>query len=136
MRMVADANALFALAKKGSVACEIAGKYRLKLFAPSYAILELKKHRIELVKKSAAGSFARAKSRLSMFAEFIDPKEFREEIRLFSGIISDPKDVIYVALAKKINAPIWSNDPHLKEQSETIVLTTAELIKLLAGTET
>ena len=45
-------------------------------------------------------------------------------------LISDSKDIDFLALALSINASIWSNDPHFKQQSLIKVFTTEDLLKL------
>jgi len=52
MKLVVDANILFSLAKESSSASLILQKFRFKLFAPKFALLELSKYKEELVKKS------------------------------------------------------------------------------------
>lgn len=49
-------------------------------------------------------------------------------------MIPDKDDVDFVALALKLNLPLWSNDSRLKEQSLVKVLSTRELVEILAGT--
>ncbi len=55
--------------------------------------------------------------------ELIDYVEEAEKIT------PDPKDMVYFALALKLNGVIWSNDKKLKEQNRIKVYATHELIK-------
>ena len=56
-------------------------------------------------------------------------KTFRTEAK---SMISDPDDTEYIALSlSRNNIPIWSNDPHFKEQSIIPVFKTGELVKYL-----
>jgi len=55
-------------------------------------------------------------------------EEFENKINEAKGISPDPNDVIYFALALKLNCPIWSNDKKLKEQKEIKIYSTSELI--------
>lgn len=40
----------------------------------------------------------------------------------------DMKDAIYVATALEVDGAIWSNDPHLHEQTLTPALTTETMV--------
>ena len=132
MKLVADANVLFSIAREGSVASLIIAKYRLLLYAPSFSLDEIAGHNKEFVSNSGLRTFRQAEQRLLKMVHFVRLSEFRNEVKEAAGKISDPKDIVYVALAGKIGCPVWSNDRHLKEQSEVPVFTTKELIELLA----
>jgi predicted nucleic acid-binding protein len=41
----------------------------------------------------------------------------------------DPDDVEFVALAIKIDAPIWSHDKHFLEQKRVAVVTSQDILK-------
>lgn len=132
MKFVVDANILFALSKHSSVANSLFSKFSLRLFAPDFALIELYKHKEELSKKSGIDFNSAIKS-LKEKAIFIEKSEYSKLIKDFSSKISDPKDIAYLALALKLNLPVWSNDKHFKEQSSISVFTTEDLIKLLSS---
>lgn len=50
------------------------------------------------------------------------------------GILVD-QDFDFIALAIKLNCPVWSNDPHLKQQSLVKVFNTNEFIKEFNSSE-
>jgi len=50
-------------------------------------------------------------------------------------LIADPDDIDFLALALSADSAIWSNDPHLKQQSLAKVFTTKELIEKLLKDE-
>ncbi len=131
MKLVADANVLFSLARAESAASEIIAKHKITLYSPSYALDEIAKHKKEFVAKSGLRTFRQSKQRLLKAVLFIKPGEFRTELMEAAGKVSGPKDTIYIALAVKIGCPVWSNDKHLKEQKQTPVFTTKELLELL-----
>lgn len=131
MKFVADANILFALSKNSSVANSLVSKFSLKLFSPDFALIELRKHKNELSSKSGIDFNSAIKS-LKDKVMFVDKSQYSKLIKEFSPKISDQDDVTYLALASKLNLPVWSNDKHLKEQSLILVFTTAELIELLS----
>jgi len=130
MKIVVDANILFSLSKESSSAYSISEKFNLKLFAPKFALLELSKYKEELIKKSKR-DFESIISDLKKIVNFIDESEYFDFLSEPRIKVSDPKDITYIALALKIKSPIWSNDPHLKEQSSITVFTTSELIEIL-----
>ena len=132
MKFVVDANVLFALAKPDSAANNILSAYKLKLVAPDFALMELLKYKDELVAKSGVSSFEKIISSLKNKVVFVDKGEYKDLIKKADKLISDEKDVAYLALALRLFFPIWSNDPHFKEQSQIEVFTTKDLIELLA----
>jgi len=132
MKFVVDANVLFALAKSSSVANNIFSRYELKLIAPDFALIELLKYKDELVAKSEMGSFDKIISSLKSKVVFVDKSEYKELIERASALIPDPKDAAYLALALRLFLPLWSNDPHFKNQSQIEVFTTKELIEFLS----
>ena len=131
MRLVADANVLFALSKPSSAANSILSTHRLKLLSPDFALVELYSYRKELVRKSGEKRFETVIESLKSKVVFVDASEYKEKIRDASSKISDPKDIAYLALALKLGVPVWSNDRHFKEQTLVDAFTTEELIKLL-----
>lgn len=130
MKLVVDANILFSLSKESSSAYLISQKFNLKLSAPKFALLELSKYKEELIKKSKR-DFESIMSDLKQRVSFIDESEYSEFLSEPQIKVSDAKDITYLALALKTNSPIWSNDPHLKQQSSITVFTTSELIEIL-----
>ena len=132
MKFVVDANILFALSRHSSVANSLFSNFSLKLFAPDFALIELHKYKEELSRKSEIDFNSAIKS-LREKVIFIDKSEYSKLIKESSSKISDSKDVTYLALASKLNLPIWSNDKHFKEQSSISIFTTEELIKLLSS---
>ncbi len=131
MKLVADANVLFSLAREGSVASAITAKYKILLYSPSYALDEIARHKKEFVANSGLRTFRQAEQRLLKMVRFIKKAELQSELKDAAGLVSDPKDIAYIALAKKIGCPVWSNDKHLKEQTQIPVFTTKELLEVL-----
>ena len=132
MDFVVDANVLFALAKPSSVANEIVKRYGLRLLAPDFALIELHKHKSELVSKSG-NSFSDIITSLQQKVVFVDESSYRSQLPKATSLISDEDDIAYLALALTFFLPVWSNDPHLKEQSAVPVCTTKELVESLGS---
>jgi len=76
-------------------------------------------------------SFSESISLLNQLVQFIEVKTLRQEIQECKSFIQDQADIPFLALAKHLNLPIWSNDSHLKEQSVIQVFSTLDLLKLL-----
>ncbi|MHA1105087.1 MAG: PIN domain-containing protein [Promethearchaeota archaeon] len=132
MKLIVDANILFAaLIKEGSTA-ELLISDKLQLFAPEFLFAEFVKYE-ELILKKTHRSNEEFNQFLGLLKEqiIIIPKN---EINPFIGkaekISPDPKDTVYLALAFALKSNIWSNDKKLKQdQEEIIVFSTEELIK-------
>ena len=135
MKFVADANILFALAKPSSVANTIVKKHGLRLLAPDFALIELYKHKRELVVKSEARSFSDIITLLQEKVVFVDAHTYRSQLPKATALTSDKDDAAYLALALTFFLPVWSNDSHLKEQDDVPVFTTKELIESLGSFE-
>lgn len=130
MKLVADANILFALSSPESVTEALVSQFPLDLYSPKFALDELEKHKEELENKTGR-EFETILKLLKSEIEFVDTSKFSNKIEKVSSKISDKKDILYLALALKLNCPVWSNDKHFKEQSLVEVLTTSELINFL-----
>ncbi len=128
MKLVVDANVLFALSKPSSAANEILSKYRLKLFAPDFALLELYKHKEVLIEKSGIGDFDEIIESLKNKVVFVDKSEYSHLVKKAALSLPDPDDAAYLALSLRFFLPIWSNDPHLKQGPKAVVFTKKELI--------
>ena len=62
----------------------------------------------------------------------IIPKEdYSCFIKKAEKISPDPNDILYFALALKLNCPIWSNDKKLKEQNKILIYSTKDIIDIL-----
>lgn len=134
MKLVVDANIAFSLLKKGSFTRRLATKYRLELFSHPVILDELDEHPEELCRnlKVSLDKFDRIREIFSKLVN-LKKKPSPQQLNRARSLISDPDDAPYLALAIKLGADIWSNDPHLKEQSVVRVFTTKELDDFLEG---
>ncbi|MEK6934133.1 MAG: PIN domain-containing protein [Nanoarchaeota archaeon] len=131
MKIVVDANVLFSLCKPDSTTNLIFNKLKLQLFAPYFALRELAKYKNKLLEKSREGDFKTLTAKLKTKVSFLNEIEYKEEIEQVEKLISDPKDIAYLAPSIRLNASILSDDPHFKEQNLIQVFTTKDLIFLL-----
>lgn len=136
MKFVVDTNVLFTFFWKESFTKGILIDQDLEFFSPEFALREVNEHRDEILKKTGISpeEFKRLRTDLAICVEFIPLEEYSEFLQRASSI-PDPNDVDFIALALKLDLPIWSNDPHLKEQSEVKVFSTKELIDFLSKAE-
>lgn len=131
MKLIVDANIAFSLLKKGSSTRKLFKEHKLELYSHPFILDELSKYSEVLCSKLEISEdrFERIKQ---IFSKLVKLEEVSpQQLNRAKPLISDKKDVPYLALAIKLYCPIWSNDPHLKQQSLVKVFTTAELIEFL-----
>ena len=137
MGLVLDNNVLFSIMNPKSAAAYLFSLLRAVFFAPDFIKSEFDKYNGDCLSKSRLSEheFEMRLQEAEKFIKFIKSFEYDSQLdKAIESLPNDPKDSPYVALALSIKAAIWSNDPHLKQQSLVEVYTTAELIdKLLKG---
>ena len=135
MELIVDANALFSFFKFKSAVRRLIIKstvYGLKIYAPDFCINELEnnKERILEISKLDDSNFALSLFALDSFI-FTIPKsgyvEFLEKAEKLLPLHT--KDAAYLALALKLNCPLWSEEKRLKKQSKVKVYSTSELMR-------
>ena len=122
--------------KPDSVNSYLFAVLRAKFFAPDDLKSELIEHRPDCLSKSRLSTheFDIRQAEVEERIKFCKLSEYKRFLKTALDALPDPDDSPYVALALAIKAAIWSNDPHLKQQSLVKVYTTGELIdKLLKG---
>jgi predicted nucleic acid-binding protein len=129
MRLVVDMNILFSFFKKWTFTRRLITQHDLVLYAPSYALKEIKKYENEIKKKGKidASVFDLYKQIVSWFVTFVPSTEYESCKEEAIAISPDPDDVVYFALALKLQCPIWSNDKALKKQSSVKIFSTPEV---------
>lgn len=131
MKLVIDANIIFAALIKEGLTAELIISDELQLFAPEFLLEEISKYQDQIFEKTH-----RSKEEFEIFVQilneyitFIPQKNinpFIEKANLFSP---DPKDSVYLALALALKSAVWSNDKKLKEEQVQVkVLSTEDLI--------
>ena len=71
---------------------------------------------------------------VSLLSEVIELKDTSLDFEnRAKSLISHETDIPFLALALELDIPLWSNDPHFKQQSLVKVFTTEELIKVLSS---
>ena len=98
-----------------------------ELYAPSYVLDELAKHEATILEKThrSRSEYALILDAYRELITFVDRTSYEPFLDVE---LPDPNDADYIALARVLDCPIWSNDAQLKEQDAVIVLSTRELL--------
>ncbi len=131
IKLVIDANILFAALIKNSKTAELILEKQITLFAPEYLIEEFGKYRSIILRKMhrTEDEFNRFLKILRRRTRIIKKEVIEPFIKSAIQFSPDPKDSLYFALALRLKIPIWSNDKRLKNQNEVQILNTNELIR-------
>jgi len=131
LKLVIDANILFASLIKDSLTAELLLSDKLNLFAPEFLFDEFLKYEEYILKKTnrSKEDFTQYLNILKEEIEIVPQNLITPYIERAEKFSPDPKDTVYLACALAIESKIWSNDKRLKEgQKEIEVITTEELI--------
>ncbi len=131
MKLVVDANILFASLIKNSLTAELLLSDKLNLFAPEFLFDEFIKYEVYILEKTnrSMEDFAQYLNILKEEIEIVPQNLITPYIERAERFSPDPKDTVYLACALAIDSKIWSNDKKLKEGQEEIdIITTGELI--------
>ena len=142
MRFVADSNILFTFFWKNSVFNKLSEKQELNLYSPEYALEEISKYAYDIMQKAkiTKNEFKNKREKLTRIIQFVSLNEYSELLKKMHDLIKNlpqdeydelTKDIDFLALALKLNCPIWSNDKLLKKQNFINVLSTKEIISLI-----
>ncbi len=130
MDLVIDANILFSALIKEVFAYSILFSDRFNFFTPEYIFIELERHKEELLGKTehTIEEFFNLLEILKRRIIIIPLEELVSYVEEAEKLTPDPQDMVYFALALKLNCVIWSNDKKLKEQTKIKVYNTKELM--------
>lgn len=131
MNIILDSNILFAVLIKDGKTADILVNPFLKLNAPEILFEEFSKYYEEIINKSHRNKeeFISTLSYIKELITIFSNSTFYEFIDEAEKISPDPDDIMYFALAIKLDCPIWSNDKKLKEQDKVKVYSTEDLIR-------
>ena len=139
VKLVIDTNILFRFFRKGSKIRFLARYF--DLYTPAYALLELyeKKEKIISKLKIPESDYYEIYFSLRFIVNFISEIHYLDKWQKALEIASefDPKDTPFIALALKLNIPIWTNDKKMIEyglkSGEYLALDTQAVEELLQG---
>ena len=132
--LIADSGIIFTGLVGTGVTKTLLFSKNLKIFAPEYLFEELNEHlsRIKLLSSLSSSEVDSLISKLKGHINIVEKSKFEAFLGEANSLISDPDDTEYLALSLSMDkCPIWSNDPHFKEQSVVRVFTTEELVRFL-----
>ena len=133
MILVIDANILFSALIKDSLTAELIFNEDLKLHTCEFIIEEFFKYEEEIMEKThrTREQFITIMHQLKDILTVIPKEEYSHLIAEAERFSPDPKDIMYFALAMKLNGSIWSNDKLLKKQDKVKVYLTSEIMQLV-----
>lgn len=119
--------------KLNSWASKLFSLLNFNFFAPRFILYEFKKYEDECLRKSGLSkkNFRLRKKEIFSKIEFVNFYEYKGFLIKAMKISLDPDDAPYLALALKLQVPIWSNDKQLKNQEKISVLSTKDIIELV-----
>lgn len=136
MRLILDNNSLFSIMNPSSIAAYLFKSIKSEFIAPEFIKSEFEEHREECLAKSKLSEqeFEIRQREIEEEIKFVRLSEYEDFLEEAKSAISDSDDIDFLALALSTNSVIWSNDPHLKEQSLVTVFTTGDLAEMfIAG---
>ena len=133
MEFILDANPLFSALIKDSFTISVIVSEDVELYAPEFLLDEFLEHKEEILTKAkrTKKELNELVSDLKSIIHIIPKKEFELYLEEAGTLISDEDDIPYLALALKLNIPIWSNDKKLKKQNRVNVYSTKEIKDML-----
>lgn len=136
MRLVLDANRLFAALIKNSVARKILLHPDIEFIAPDYILHEVLNHKAELIEKSKLleDEFDILFELIFENIDVIPYEEIKPCYQRAKEIMEniDPDDAVFLALALcSPNDGIWTEDMHFDKQDVVRIWKTGELIEEL-----
>ena len=134
MRLVVDANVIVSSLLRGGVPFKVFALNsllnRFEFVAPDFLISETEKHKKELLRETKLPNniFFDTMDFLVEEINIVPAEEFKEFVPRAEKMLSKHiKDVPYLALALKLNCPIFSGDKVLKRLSPVRVCSPREL---------
>ncbi|HZX19547.1 MAG TPA: PIN domain-containing protein [archaeon] len=134
MRIVLDANILFAALIKDGYTRKLLLFSGYDFFIPDFTIIEFEKHIPYLETKTGLSKHELEQLMQNLIEtskiKIVAFKDFSAKRKIALKISPDKNDTAYFALALKLKCQIWSNDSVLKKQGKIKVLTTKEISEI------
>jgi len=136
IRIVIDTNILIsALIKEDSITSKIIKSGIFEIYYPEDGMLELRKYRDLIISKRKTEwqkkSFDYALNFLLESVTVVPSQLYEDKIRdayvIMKGV--DEKDTPFLALALKLQCPVWSNDKDFRKQNAVEVFTTSHIVE-------
>lgn len=130
MKIVVDANVIFSAIIQRKFTSEMLACKKFDFYAPEFIFVELETYR-DILKEKGKLNDLEFDLVIAELCKKIKPTSYLEFCHLLSHarrICPDKNDVMYFALAMKLNCPLWSNDKRLKTQNFVRVYSTEEML--------
>lgn len=141
MNFVVDSNILFAFFWKDSTFSKLCELKELQLISSEYALEEINNYKDEIMNKAKISKveFDNRKLELVNRVSFIALEDYSSEFNNIKKIAEGfgekydevLKDIDFLALAFKLDMPLWTHDKLLKEQDKIKILTTKDIIDII-----
>jgi predicted nucleic acid-binding protein len=133
MKLVIDTNEIFSFFNPKSLARSMVMRRDMELYAPAFALEELLRIKPVIMRRfSVSGdNMELVLGLLRAFITFVDERDYAYMSDRARALSPDPDDADFLALALKLNCPLWSEDRLLKNQKAVEVYSTLELAKIL-----
>jgi len=129
MRLVVDANILFAALIKNGKTAEALFQEDIELHAPTHLHDELINHLAEIHRKTSRPDIATTIQHALARITIHELMELRDTWNRAADITPDPKDTAYFALALALSCPFWTNERGLERQDAVRVVRTEEVLR-------
>ena len=134
MILIVDTNVIISAALRQSITQDLIFNLAFQLYTPEFVGDEIEKHKRDILNKSGYTE-ERFNSILSLIFSritIIPEDEYLSHKNEVLKFTPDKKDWPFLALAKHLDAALWSYGSDLKKKQSVIkVFTTSDLIKLL-----
>ncbi|HLD15271.1 MAG TPA: PIN domain-containing protein [Candidatus Nanoarchaeia archaeon] len=132
MNLIVDTNCLISSLISNGKSREIICLPGITLYAPENIIEETLNNKEEIILRAEIDeqSFNQLISIFLLNIKIISKEDFKEFKEKAKELVTHPEDIPFMALALKLNYPLWSNDKNLKLQSKVKVFSTTDLIKV------
>ncbi len=133
MELVVDSNCLISALIRDGKSRELICSANLRLFAPDNLIIEISKHKKEILQRSGISEedFSMLLMVLLSCVRVIPEVEFKSCKERAKKLVTHPEDIPFIALALAKQIPLWTNDKGLRKQSVIRTFSTSELLNLL-----
>lgn len=130
MKLVVDANILFAALLKNGWSRQLWVTPGLELVAPAYLMVEFESHRSEIFSKfkGSREDFDSLFRHLIAYVKLVEDAELKPYVAPVMSLSSDSDDWLYLACALFCGGDLWSSDKGFQPQKRFRVWRTDELI--------
>mgnify|MGYP003993487705 FL=1 len=135
MELIIDTNIFISALIKNGPTRKVIFNSPITCFLPEYALIEIKNHEKELLKKAKLSQegFISLIKKLLRNVQIIQIKDVNPYLMMAKKIMEkiDIDDAVFIAASFSLNLPIWSDDKHFQTQNQVRVYTTKDIIELI-----